>query len=88
MKTTETPVKTEKEIVPVAENKKDIENHKKTAAHLQESATHHLDAAKHHEEGNHEKAAKSTVAAQGHFALASETQKDDTKQHALNTKKS
>lgn len=88
MKTPETPTKTEKMTVPVAENKKDIDNHKKVAAHLHESAAHHLKAADHHEAGNHDKAAKSTVAAQGHLALAVDAQKDDAKQHALSEHKS
>lgn len=66
------------------ENQKGIENHKKTALHLQEAAKHHLEAAKHHEEGNHEKAAKSTVTAQGYLSLAAEAQKEDVKHHALN----
>jgi hypothetical protein len=66
------------------ENQKGIENHKKTAAHLETAAKHHLEAAKHHEEGNEDKAAKSTIKAHGHVALANEMQREDTKRHAGN----
>jgi hypothetical protein len=83
MSTTTTPVKAEKVKASPAENQKGIENHKEIAAHLQEASKHHLDAAKHHEEGNHEKAAESTVKAQGHTSLAHEGQKEDAKHHAL-----
>ncbi len=85
MSTTETPNKEEKTIVSQAENKKDIENHKKAAAHLEAAAKHHIQAAKNHEEGNHEKAAKSTVKAHGHFNLAREAQQEDLKNHAINS---
>ena len=42
-----------------------------------------ITAADHHEDGNHEEAAKSTVIAQGHVALANEAQKEDAKNHAI-----
>ncbi len=83
MTTTATPIKKEQSTIPTAENKKGIENHKKTATHLKAASEHHLDAAKHHEEGNHEKAAESTVKAHGHVALANEAQKEDAKNHAI-----
>ena len=79
MSTTQTPEVTKNN---PAEIQKGIENHKKTATHLEEAAKHHKDAAKHHEAGNHEKAALSTVKAQGHFAHAQELQKENAKQHA------
>ena len=82
MTTVATPIKAEHKSVPAAENHKGIENHKKAAAHLQEAAKHHLDAAKHHEAGEHEKAAHSTIVAQGHHRIASEAQKEDVLQHA------
>jgi hypothetical protein len=69
--------------VPQADNQAGIENHKKAASHLEQAAKHHLEAAGHHENENHEKAAKSTVIAQGHVTLANEAQKEDTKYHAL-----
>jgi hypothetical protein len=66
-----------------AENIKGIENHKKAAAHHEAAAKHHHEAAKHHEDGNHEKAYASTIAAHGHHALASDHQREDVKHHAL-----
>ena len=87
MTPTTNQTKTEETNVSTADNQKGIENHKKTATHLQEAAKNHLEAAKHHEDGNHEKAAKSTITAHGHLILAHEAQKEDAKQHALNTKR-
>ncbi len=84
MTTTTTSNKTEKTNVSPVENKKGIENHKKTAAALEAAAKHHLDAAKYHETGEHEKAALSTIKAQGHLSLATEAQREDVKNHALN----
>lgn len=86
MSTTTTLAKTEVKKVTPEENKKNIENHKKIATHLESAAKHHREAANHHEKENHEKAALSTIAAHGHTALAIETQKEDVKKHALNTK--
>jgi hypothetical protein len=68
---------------PSIENKKGIENHKKTASHLQEAAKHHLEAARHHENGDEEKAAQSTMKAQGYHCLATESQREDVKHHTL-----
>jgi predicted Zn-dependent protease len=82
MPTTSTPDKSEKKVSP-ADNKKDIENHKKIATHLEEAAKQHKEAAKQHQAGEHDKAAKSTVIAQGHQTLAQEAHKDDAKYHAL-----
>jgi hypothetical protein len=62
--------------------KKTIENHKLAAAHHLEAAKHHEDAAKHYEEGNYEKAAHSTLLANGHNAIAGEFVSDDAKHHA------
>jgi hypothetical protein len=67
--------------VTPAENRKGIENHKTIATHLEAAAKNHLEAAKHHEEENHDKAAKSTIVAQGHLTIASEAQREDAKQH-------
>jgi hypothetical protein len=47
-----------------------VDNHKKAAQHHQDAAKSHLDDAKHHENGNPEKAAQSTVKAQGFQTLA------------------
>jgi len=83
MEHTEVKNKTALEITPNAENKKGIENHKRAATHFEAAAKSHLDAAKHHEEGNHEKASKSTVEAHGHSTLGNEAQKEDVKHHTL-----
>lgn len=53
--------------VPVQQG---VENYKKIAAHLESAAKHHLLAASDHEAGNHEKAAKNTLAAYGHVTIA------------------
>jgi hypothetical protein len=79
-----TPIKTEPIKDPIVANQKRIDNHKRAAKHHEEAAKNHLEAAKNHEEGNHDKAFKSTVKAQGHLLLASETQKEVNKNHALN----
>jgi hypothetical protein len=84
MTTTVAPIKKEQSNGPSPENQKGIENHKTAAMHLESAAKFHLEAARNHENGNHEKAAQSTVAAHGHFLLASEAQKEDVKHHALN----
>ena len=63
-------------------NSKTIENHKHAAAHHMAAAKHHLDAAKYYEVGNNEKAARSTVLAYGHNAIAGEFVNDDAKHHA------
>jgi len=83
MANAETPIKKEKSTIPTAENKKGIENHNKIATHLETAANLHKEAAKHHGDGNHEKAAESTIKAQGHTAIANEHLKDVVKQHAL-----
>lgn len=82
MKTTEIKARTENDGIPNAENNTGIENHKKAAGHFQAAANSHLQAAKHHENGNHDKAAKCTVNAQGHSCLGYEAQKKDAKYHA------
>ena len=79
-----TPIKAEQTNITPADNQKGIENHKKAAVHLEEAAKNHLDAAKHHENGDHDKAAQSTVKAHGHAKLANDAQQEDIKQHALN----
>ena len=59
-----------------------IENHKQAAAHNMEAAKYHLEAVKHYEAGNHKKAARSTVLAYGHHAIAGDFLNDDAKHHA------
>jgi len=41
-----------------------------------------MEAAKHHENGEHEKAAVSTITAHGHHTLARDLQKEDARLHA------
>jgi|GEM_PF-913216 len=77
-----TQLKKETATFPVASSKSDIENHKLAAIHHTEAAKYHLEAAKHHEEGNHEKAAATTIKANGHSILAQDCQKEDVRQHA------
>jgi hypothetical protein len=79
---TNEPVKKEGVNAPTAGSTNSIENHLQAASHHQEAAKHHLEAVKHHEEGNHEKAAQSTVKANGHSSLANDHQKEDAKYHA------
>jgi len=67
-------------------NKQNIEAHKSAAAHHIEAAKHHLDAVKHHENGNHDRAAQSTVFACGHHAIAGEYLSDDAKHHSQTLK--
>ncbi len=64
-------------------NKKNVETHKSAAQHHQDAAKNHLEAAKYHEEGNHEKAAQSTVRAMGFTNLAIEQQLGDAKLHTI-----
>jgi len=85
MSTVANPIKAEKVKLTPAENQKRVENHKTTATHLEAAAKEHLDAAKHHENEEHEKAAKSTITAQGHLTLARDAQKEVLKSHALHT---
>lgn len=80
--TTTQPNEVSKSALPM-DKKANVENHKKIAKHLETAAKHHEDAAKHHEADNHEKAALSTVKAQGHLLLANQAQKEDVKNHAL-----
>ena len=59
------------------ETTKGTENHVTAANHLE-------NAAKHHENGDHEKAALSTIKAHGHVAVATDAQRKDAKEHAEN----
>jgi hypothetical protein len=70
----ETKVKKDKD-------QKGIDNHKKAASHFEAASKSHMDADSHHESGNHEKAAKSTIEANGHASLAMKAQKKDTQKH-------
>jgi len=76
-------VKAQGKNVCPAENLKGIKNHKRAAAHSEAAAKHHLEAAKHHASGDHQKAAQSTIIAQGFHHLAGEAQIEDIKHHAL-----
>ena len=64
-----------------AENQKGIENHLKAAIHFEAAAKNHRDAAKFHQEGNHDKAFKSTIMAQGNQGIANACQREDVSRH-------
>ena len=78
---TATP-KTEKTFT-ASECKLAIENHKKAATHLEAAKTHHLKEVKQHEDGEHEKAKKSTLSAQEEMKLATSAHKAVAKEHGL-----
>jgi hypothetical protein len=81
MKTFETSSNKDHAVKNSVDHQKGIDHHKKAASHFEEAAKSHLDAAKHHESGNQEKAAKSTLEAQNHSAVAHEAQKEVVKNH-------
>ncbi|MBY0485784.1 MAG: hypothetical protein K2P85_01115 [Flavobacteriaceae bacterium] len=60
-----------------------IDNHKKVAQHLEQAAKYHIEAATHHQNGNHDRAAESTIKAHGNLIIGSELQRDNLKLHAL-----
>lgn len=82
MTSTTAPIKKEETAAHATDATKTVENHKTAAAHHTEAAKHHTEAVKHHEDGNHAKAAESTVKAHGHAAIAHESQMADVKHHA------
>ena len=70
-----------------AADKKIIHNHKQAALHHTEAAKHHLAAADNYAAGNREKAAHSTLLANGHNAIAGAFVSDDAKHHAQQLKR-
>jgi hypothetical protein len=82
MTTSTKSAKSEKSKLSIVDNKKRIENHKKAATHFDSAAKHHNEAAKHHENGDHEKAAQSTMVAHGHQSLGRDAQREDIQFHA------
>jgi len=54
-----------------------IINNKKWAESAKQATRHHQEAAAHQEAGDHAKAARSTIKAQGHHASALEHQRQD-----------
>ncbi|WP_111707638.1 hypothetical protein [Lutibacter citreus] len=60
-----------------------IKKHRKAAKHLQAASKFHLEAASHYEEGNHQKAEKSTIAAHGQVTLSNKAQKTGIKQQGI-----
>ena len=66
------------------QSQKGVDIHKQAAKHHLEASKHHLDAAKFHEVGEHEKAAMSTVKAQGSASLASDASREDAQMHSFN----
>ena len=83
MTTLSPPIKKEQSNGTSYASQKGIESHKKAATHFEAAARHHRDAANFHEAGNDEKAAQSTLAANGHAILANEAQMENVKHHAL-----
>tara|TARA_R110002096_G_scaffold6222_13_gene28838 strand:+ start:2002 stop:2259 length:258 start_codon:yes stop_codon:yes gene_type:complete len=83
MKNAEKKIKKKISSNPIDKNIKGIKNHRKTAGYLQVAAKSHLEAAMHHQEGNHEKAAQSTIVAHANFNLADKAQRKDMNQHAI-----
>jgi hypothetical protein len=81
MSTPTTFPKTEKKTI-TADNQKRIDSHKKTAEHLSNASKSHIEAANYHENGEHEKAAQSTIKAHGHHTMARDLQKEDARLHA------
>jgi|GEM_PF-2602845 len=77
------PVKKEENKTASETAQKSIENHKMAAKHHTDAAKHHTEAAKHHEDGSHEKAAVSTVKAQGSAQMACDHMAENAKQHAV-----
>ena|ERR1035437_936469 len=67
-----------------SENQPRVDIHKQAAKHHQDAAKHHQDAAKFHEQGQHDKAAASTVKAQGSATLANDASREDSRSHAIN----
>lgn len=63
-----------------------IAYHKTAAKHHKEASKHHTEAAKFHENGKAEKAAQSTVVAQGHSSIAKKALKDLLKHHTIISK--
>ena len=82
-----TTTKEEKNLLTPEQNKTGIESHKTAAKHHEEAAKNHHEAAKHYEAGDHQKAAQSTITAQGHHTLATEAMKEHSKNLALISKK-
>ena len=60
-----------------------IKNHRKAAKHLLAASKFYFEAASHHEEGNHQKAEQSTIAAHGQVTLSNKAQKAGIKHHAI-----
>ncbi len=83
MSTTTLPIKKEPTMVSPADKKKGAELHTKAAEHHEQAAKSHHEAAGHHEAGHTDKAAASTVIAQGHHTLAGETQREIVKHHVI-----
>ncbi len=83
MKITDPSMKKDMQSHPAADNHKGIEHQKKAAFHFDAAAKNHLEAVKHHEDGNHDKASKSTLEAHRHSELATVAQKEDVKLHAV-----
>lgn len=86
MNTVETPVKNASGNGASIESKKTTGSHITAAKHHEEAAKHLHEAAKHHEAGNADKAAASTLKANGHLCIANDHHEEIAKVHATATK--
>jgi hypothetical protein len=65
------------------EKKIEIGNHETIASHLKNALKYYRDAAKYHEEGNNEKAHKSSIYALGHCSIARELLRENARNNKL-----
>jgi hypothetical protein len=70
-------------IASIADIQNGIDSHNKIASQLLDAAKFHKEAAIHHQNGNHDRAAQSTIKAHGTMLLALESQNENYKFHAL-----
>ncbi|MGM5470330.1 hypothetical protein ACS386_08630 [Flavobacteriaceae bacterium LMO-SS05] len=83
MKNAETNIKKQISSVSIDKNLKRIKNHRKAAKHLQAASKFHLQAATQYEEGHHQKAEQSTIAAHGQVSLSNKAQKAGIEHQAI-----
>ena len=68
---------------PPLERHIEMDNHKITAEHLENALKYHRETAKFYEEGDHEKAHKSSIFALGHCSIARELLREDAKKNSF-----
>lgn len=82
MTNTDTNHKEATTIASIADIQNGIDYHNTIALHLLNAAKFHQEAAIHHQNGNHDRAAQSTIKAHGTILLALESEKENYKLHA------